>query len=133
MSPRMAKDRANFEASIYGDIEVAADDALAYGWIIADPKCRVCGTRVERKDFEVYFTYWTFPGVGPRWCCAHRDCVKAGYAQEAYECQCIDADCNDCKHFDRPNSHCRKLDKPTKANPGQATCHPCFEHRRNHD
>lgn len=30
---------------------------------------------------------------------AHPECLDAGFKQEAYECQKLDADCNDCMYF----------------------------------
>lgn len=55
-------------------------------------------------------------------------------SEEAYECQCIDADCNDCLHFERismNNGVCLKYDRPTTASPKMSTGYPCFEHRKN--
>lgn len=61
--------------------------------------------------------------------------------EDIIEMQTIDADCNDCRHFQRGamrkglgiscfEGRCLKLDKPTLAWPMQFSDHPCFEHRR---
>lgn len=84
--------------------------------------------------------YWTPHTKYP----VHKACKGAAMKTEAYECQLIDADCNDCRHFQRDTSfvsqkghrppslpgHCLKFDRPTKAQPNTCTMHPCFEHRR---
>src|SRR2546421_532208 len=49
--------------------------------------------------------------------------------REAYECQVVDADCNDCKHFRRGalvakeawSGHCLKFDRETRAYPKKWT------------
>lgn len=61
--------------------------------------------------------------------------------QDVFEIQSIDADCNDCRHFQRDamrkglgvacfEGHCLKNDKPTLAWPMQFSGHSCFEHRK---
>ncbi len=72
--------------------------------------------------------------------------------QDIQEMQTIDADCNDCKYFQRGQlikeidgltgkiplgksgqyflGHCRKFDKATTAFPVHFTGHSCFEHRK---
>lgn len=85
----------------------------------------------------------------------HKECRQAGIKQEAYDCQCIDADCNDCRHFKRGEvvkrmlscmedgkpsmrlvnmgivrGHCLKFDRATEAYPKKWTGRECFEHRR---
>lgn len=67
----------------------------------------------------------------------HTECKASQRAYEAYECQCIDADCNDCGYFKRERNykfhatgHCLKFDKPTKAYPQFASGHECFVHRK---
>lgn len=60
---------------------------------------------------------------------------------DIFEMQKIDADCNDCRHFQRGKmreglglacfeGRCAKFDKATLAWPMQYTGHECFEHRR---
>jgi hypothetical protein len=85
----------------------------------------------------------------------HPECKAFGEREEAFLCQQIDADCNDCKHFKRVEvikrmlscmedgepsmrlvnmgfiaGHCIKFDKPTFAEPNKWTGYECFEHRR---
>ena len=71
--------------------------------------------------------------------------------EDVIEMQCIDADCNDCKHFQRGqmvdrvdglyqsnmllgfklfNGTCGKDGSATRAYPGQYTGKQCFDHRR---
>ena len=116
------------------------------------PNCRYCGEMVSEADYAVTHSYWrAIMDV------SHKACEAKGRADEAYECQLIDADCNDCKHFrrgsralyrgDKANTedgeyvrihvqkdafhgHCCKLNKPTTAFVNFASGHPCFEHRR---
>jgi len=115
-------------------------------------KCRYCDQSIDADPVKTV-AYW---GATPDWC--HRQCKESGVKREAYECQLIDADCNDCRHYKRgrlapervsviktrdgrfeevrfqPNlfigGHCLKLDKPTDACPNKWTGHECFEHRR---
>jgi len=114
--------------------------------------CRYCGKTLLLEDAVVSLTYWNQIKFF-----VHPECKLAGEKQEAFDCQCIDADCNDCKHFKRGklapqtisqlhkfngdlvpvihqpnvfNGHCLKLNKPTSANPNKWTGHSCFEHRR---
>lgn len=114
--------------------------------------CRYCDQPVV-DDPVITYSYWQ----GAPFIC-HRQCKDAGVKQEAFDCQCIDADCNDCKHYRRGrlaplqrtkvkttdgrtveltfqpevfiDGHCLKFDKPTLACPMKWTGHPCFEHRR---
>lgn len=86
---------------------------------------------------------------------SHPACKIAGERADALECQTIDADCNDCKHFKRGevikqrlscmenqrasmklvnmgyiSGHCLKFDRPTEAEPNKWTGLQCFEHRK---
>ena len=45
----------------------------------------------------------------------HKACKQQAMKDEAYECQVIDADCNDCRHFDRDTSY-----RAPKETPGSA-------------
>lgn len=73
----------------------------------------------------------------------HKQCKAEQRAYEAYECQKIDADCNDCLYFERSKTakvsgytvthaigQCLKFNKPTKAYPQFASGHECFVHRK---
>lgn len=115
--------------------------------------CRYCGLEVAQVDKVVTHSYWGgFPFV------CHRACKDAGVRAEAYECQVLDANCNDCRHYQRgklaakvvstittkdgrkeevthqPNvfigGHCLKFDKPVTAEPNKWSGMVCFEHRR---
>jgi hypothetical protein len=111
--------------------------------------CRYCNLPVS--DPVETLAYWNqTPDV------CHAECKVAGERQEAIDCQIIDADCNDCKHFKRgydvkrwlscmvdekPSfvlenmginvGHCLKFNKITQAFPHMSTGRECFEHRRN--
>lgn len=113
--------------------------------------CRYCGQPIEAADLSTTYSYWG----GFQFAC-HRKCKDAGIKSEAYDCQVIDADCNDCKHFKRGsivphkpevqaaidsgqcpnfsteiwNGHCLKFDRPTRAFPKKWSGLGCFEHRR---
>lgn len=120
-------------------------------WLVGN-LCRGCGAVIEAAQFAVWHTYW-----GAMLAPCHAACREAGMKAEAYECQCIDADCNDCRHYKRgsiapkivsklrrtdgriemvthqPNwidGWCDKLNKPTVAQPNKWSGLPCFEHRR---
>ncbi len=95
--------------------------------------CRYC--RQAGCD-DVTPSYW----LGGAYPC-HRACKVEGYANEAYECQKIDADCNDCKHFKREKhlskggkgiwqGQCLKFDCLTLAYPNFCSNKQCFEHRK---
>jgi hypothetical protein len=115
--------------------------------------CRYCNLPIEPAALAFTVAYWSStPDV------CHRGCKDSGIRQEALECQCIDADCNDCKHYQRgklapvvishvtmtdgrveevrhrPNviigGRCKKFDKPTNAHPNKWSGLDCFEHRR---
>ncbi len=88
----------------------------------------------------------------------HDECKVAGERQEAIDCQVIDSDCNDCKHYQRgkladkivsklhkPNGEivdvifqpneiyggrCLRFNKTVSAFPHTFTGRQCFEHRR---
>lgn len=105
---------------------------------------------MDLKPAVKTLTYWN---QVPFFC--HAECKKSGELQEAIDCQTLDADCNDCKHFKRGQiverwlsdmfngkciyrltnmgivkGHCLKLNQPTEAYPHMSTLRTCFEHRR---
>lgn len=94
--------------------------------------CRYCG----KPGASVRtLAYWN---QTPDLC--HAECKSPGEKQEAIDCQVLDADCNDCVHFQRGkiiggipkafSGHCLKFDRPTTAYPHFWTGRECFEHRR---
>lgn len=115
--------------------------------------CRYCDLPIADSELVTTHSYW---GGLPYPC--HKSCKAEGVKQEAYDCQVIDADCNDCKHYKRgvlaprvvshlrkpdgsvvevshqPNyfigGRCLKFDKEVIAQPNKCTLHECFEHRR---
>lgn len=112
-------------------------------WNIVN-KCRHCKLPVTSEDFVLWTSYWY--GM---WFPAHKECLQFK-KQESIDCQTIDADCNDCKHFERGKrqtmevsdggknktvsltgfgGYCRKLNKDTVAQPNFCSNHECFEHR----
>jgi len=96
-------------------------------------ECRACKQIILEKDFETGYTYWQGYPVP-----YHKICKKLGMDNEAYECQVIDADCNDCAYFgSRKNlckgideGHCLKFNKTVRAYPNFCTAHDCFVHRK---
>lgn len=116
--------------------------------------CRYCDKPVvTMAEASVTHSYWqALPFI------CHKACKDAGIRQEAYDCQVIDADCNDCRHYQRghlaakveslclrddgteyilthqPNiiigGRCLKFDRPTTACPNKWSGLECFEHRR---
>lgn len=114
--------------------------------------CRYCDLPVAESERATTHSYWQ----GLPFDC-HKSCKDAGVKQEAFDCQVIDADCNDCKHFKRGkirpiqisryknfrgemvevifkpeifDGHCLKFDRTTKAFPNKWSNLECFEHRR---
>ena len=106
--------------------------------------CRYC--RLPVSEPVATATYWkAVPKV------ANKACLKEGYRQEAFLCQCIDADCNDCAFFSRghmvekgiwvgscsnpardPAPHAQLNGNQVHAFPNFSSRHPCFVHRRSH-
>lgn len=116
--------------------------------------CRYCNQEIDPSEEAVKtFSYWS----KLEFVC-HRQCKQPGELQEAIDCQTIDADCNDCKHYKRgylapmmiglvrredgtaywathqPNifidGHCSRFNKTVLAQPNKWTGLECFEHRR---
>ena len=101
--------------------------------------CRYCKQTIEPNDLELAVSYWTLTGQGPLWEPCHKGCKAEGYKREAYECQCVDGDCNDCRHFLRDQGQtgriafmgtCQRFHLPTVGRPNHASDMPCFTHRR---
>lgn len=96
--------------------------------------CRYCDKPIPEGQEVKTHSYWQGDQF---WC--HSACKQSGERAEAIECQTVDADCNDCLHFQRGsmafnkqiwNGRCLKFDKLTQAFPKKWTGHKCFEHRR---
>jgi|SRR5579864_56129 len=122
---RSGLDREMFLGMVYGDYE-------SYSHV--DKICRYCRKEVTRETAAITGSYWG----GFTFLC-HASCRIEGERCEAYACQLIDADCNDCSHFtsERVSSggevrygHCGKFDKPVVARPNFCSSLDCFEHRR---
>jgi len=116
-----------------------------------EPVC--CGKKIEKDDFDVAIGYWS-PDFRP----VHKGCKKRWEQEEAYACQKIDANCNDCKFFKRDISakivdvpkeyqdnikhkflfppiqgykgKCEKFNVDVYANAKVATGMDCFIHRK---
>lgn len=99
--------------------------------------CRYCDKAIEGQSVRT-LSYWQSISF-----LCHPECKQAGERAEAIECQTIDADCNDCRHFQRGqilvkgvmhggavSGQCLKFNKETRAFPKKWTGHECFEHRR---
>ena len=104
--------------------------------------CRFCGKELGKDKIPVR-AYWyrnyrlTKEEQDNRLFYSHKNCLENGKNEEAYLCQCIDADCNDCKYFTGTGfigkeiriGHCDKLHKEVKAYPNFCSGHECFIHR----
>ncbi len=66
-------------------------------------KCRHCNQEITKEDFAIYHTYWKAV-----WTPCHKKCLNDLTKQEAYDCQCIDANCNDCGYFVRGQDKTRE-------------------------
>ena len=114
--------------------------------------CRYCDKPMDDRSIVRTQSYWS---AMADFC--HRECKAAGEKQEALDCQMIDADCNNCRHYQRgkiapkiisklktedgrivdvifnPEYYiggaCLKFNVPTLAQPNKWTGHECFEHR----
>ena len=100
--------------------------------ILSSAICRYCGLSVSFEQSDITIAYFN---KGQFYC--HKACKKEGERQEAFECQVIDANCNDCKFYQRQANgrntsmgFCAKLNKQTTGSPNKWMGMPCFEHRR---
>lgn len=86
---------AEFLQAVYSDAQITRDKARERRWILSTV-CRYCHKPVSQAEAVVVGTYWwAYKAV------AHKACKTEGYQQEALDCQNLDANCNDCKHFNR--------------------------------
>lgn len=96
--------------------------------------CGWCEKQISENDFDYFAAHWT-PHT---WRPVHRFCKKEYQDFEIKKCQTIDADCNDCKYFERTKSlgtgmalgNCKKFNKETKAYVNYCRGMKCFEHRK---
>lgn len=97
--------------------------------------CRYCDQELSDTDKVTTYSYWQ----AVKFDC-HKGCKVQGEKDEAFECQCLDASCNDCKHFKREKEvggipkgwlgDCLKFGEKVVAIPKHCMAMPCFEHRR---
>ena len=66
------------------------------GYIVRN-YCSYCG---KKEINDIYHSYW-----GAVWIPTHKVCKPLLSSETAYECQKIDANCNDCKFFTATESH----------------------------
>ena len=88
----------NKEISIYLKKYNVTKETLglwANKWIIKDV-CKYCKQKIEESDFTISSSYWNNFWEG-----CHKNCKEEGDKQEEIECQEIDANCNECKYFER--------------------------------
>lgn len=97
--------------------------------------CRYCKQKVNPISYKTTITYW-----GSYIDICHAECKSEGATKEAYECQLIDTNCNECKYFFRIKSTgngtfkgwCNKFNRTTRAESNSANVNntDCFEHRK---
>lgn len=105
-----------------------------------EDKCKFCK---QPECDDTVAPYWQYDvateqGITKAKQRCHKACKQQGYANEAYECQKIDADCNDCAFFKREKNlgnsvfggQCLKFNIATKAYPNKCTGKECFIHRK---
>ena len=90
--------------------------------------CRFCKKTIKKEDAAITIGYW----IGT-WYICHKNCKQKGESDEAFDCQKIDQDCNDCYFFKRikkTKGWCEKYNKSMIAAPKFASGYDCFEHRK---
>ena len=109
---------------------------VEYSFCVSN-KCRYCGKEFKPEDsLVVTQSYWTHPNYGVFFYPSHLECKESGYASERYECQCIDASCNDCADFECTENRkdcrlgfCIKKGEEVKTYPQFCFGNKCFTHR----
>lgn len=103
------------------------------------PICRYCNKPIKEQDLEFTSPYYWPAGDE---CPCHKDCKVEGKKREAYDCQCVDADCNDCLFFKREsngrwfckgtctNPESTEFEQEVVAYPNNASLRSCFKHRK---
>jgi len=138
-------DKEIFKSLCYGR-EVKVPESAVFKYCRPGVVCRHCQKPIKEEDFAVHSGYW-FPHT---WYPCHKGCLSELAGTEAYDCQVIDADCNDCKHFERGKQvnasgtlsrtlfpaigtkpgYCSKRSCNVEATPNHCSNFPCFEHRK---
>lgn len=72
-------------------------EVLKHKYWIPGNICSVSGVKLTKDNIDVKIGYWK-PSL---WKPVLDSLKKEAELEEAYECQKIDANCNDCKYFDR--------------------------------
>jgi hypothetical protein len=88
-------------------------------------RCRFCNELALKEDAVISVGYW-YPNA---YHISHKDCIKEGERKMQYECQKIDADCNDCANYVRVDKFCVRYSKKVKAVAGFPSLYDCFSHR----
>lgn len=125
--------RKLFLATVYEGVAAPIETPLRFKAVWCKKECRYCGKEVKQEDSVVTYSYWN-----ALLAISHKECKEEGFKEEAYECQKIDANCNECKHFIRgakanPTGHygmCGKFNKAVVAHSNNAQGNDCFIHRR---
>ena len=115
------------QAHLLNTLSINKITFILANWEFSSKTCRGCSWPIlKENDFAIWVTYWRsilFP--------SHKGCLDL-IKEEAYECQKIDADCNDCGHFKREkglHGLCLKKNVPMVARPVFASGYECFVHR----
>ena len=113
-------------------LSIADSSLIGHNKFSPSSTCRKCNKHVEKEDFSIGYAYWNAV-----WYNYHKDCRQEGMKQEAFDCQKIDADCNDCAYFVREKTEkdiafgqCKKHSQETVAFSNLCSGYSCFEHRK---
>lgn len=91
-------------------------------------RCRYCEKPISKDEAVITKGYWL-----SSWYICHKDCRQEGEKEEAFDCQNIDSDCNDCLHFSRIKGFqglCLLKNKNVVANANFCSGYDCFVHRK---
>lgn len=90
--------------------------------------CCIIGDTLTKDNIDIKISYWT-PFI---WKPILKSLKIESMKKEAYMCQLIDSNCNDCFYLDRGNKKCLKFDKNIQIYPGisQVENKDCFKHRK---
>lgn len=97
---------------------------------IITKQCKYCKKEIEKKDAVLARGYWT---AGKVISLSHKDCAEGGYKDEVYECQKIDANCNECGFLKRGKENlCKKTGDVVFPSSNYAMGMECFVHRKDY-